>query len=164
MYVRDATAEDSPWLVRALLEAVNWDGQPRFTREQVVAEPQIAHYVTAWPRPGDFGLIAHEDDPGRGTVIGAAWCRQFTAVDPGYGYLADDVPELSVGVAPAARGCGVGGALLAALIGKARTRGCRALSLSVEDGNRARALYERAGFVVAGRNGNSDTMRLDLRP
>ena len=37
-----------------------------------------------------------------------------------------------------------------------------AVSLSVEDGNRARALYERAGFTVVGRNGGSDTMLLAL--
>ena len=38
------------------------------------------------------------------------------------------------------------------------------LSLSVEDGNdRARALYESYGFVVVGREGNSDTMLLALR-
>jgi len=32
----------------------------------------------------------------------------------------------------------------------------------VEDGNRARALYERAGFTAVGRNGDSDTMKLNL--
>lgn len=114
MFGRDATAEDSPWLVRPPLKAVNWDGRPRFIQEQVVAEPAIAHYVTAWPRPRDFGLVAYEDDPGGEAVIGAAWCRQFTAVDPGYGYLADDVPEFAIGVAPADRGRGLGGAQLAA--------------------------------------------------
>ncbi len=45
---------------------------------------------------------------------------------------------------------------------QARTHGCTAVSLSVEDENPARALYRRCGFVVVGRNGNSDTMRLDL--
>jgi ribosomal protein S18 acetylase RimI-like enzyme len=36
------------------------------------------------------------------------------------------------------------------------------VSLSVEDGNRARRLYERAGFVVVGRSGTSDTMLVHL--
>ena len=165
MHLREATAEDGPSLVAALLAAMNWDGRPRFTRVQVLAAPHLAHYVTGWPRVGDFGLIAEDDCPGRQTraPIGAAWCRQFIRGDPGYGYVDDDVPELTIGVAAAHRGAGVGSALLAGLIGEARTRGCQAISLSVEDGNRARALYERAGFVLAGREGNSDILRLDLR-
>ena len=66
-------------------------------------------------------------------------------------------------VVPDARGRGVGGALLSACLDHARSRGWRALSLSVEDGNTAaRALYERHGFRVTGRNGGSDTMVVDL--
>jgi L-amino acid N-acyltransferase YncA len=62
-----------------------------------------------------------------------------------------------------ARGQGGGSLLLGALIENARARGIRALSLSVEDGNAAaRSLYERAGFTVVGRAGNSDTMVLAL--
>jgi ribosomal protein S18 acetylase RimI-like enzyme len=76
--------------------------------------------------------------------------------------LADDIPEVTIGVAPAHRGRGVGSALLAALIEQARVRGHQAISLSVEDGNRARLLYERAGFTAVGRNGDSNTMCLRL--
>jgi ribosomal protein S18 acetylase RimI-like enzyme len=64
----------------------------------------------------------------------------------------------------ARRGQGVGSALLAGCVEQARDLGWRALSLSVEDGNpAARALYERNGFVVVGRSGDSDTMMCDLR-
>ncbi len=165
MLLRQATAEDTPALTAALLEAVNWDGQARFTVEQLLADPRLAHYVTDWPRPSDFGTVATDDGAGRGgdgEVLGAGWCRLLDATDPGYGYLADDIPEVTIGVAPAHRGRGVGSALLAALIEQARARGHRAISLSVEDGNRARALYERVGFTAVGRNGGSDTMRLHL--
>jgi ribosomal protein S18 acetylase RimI-like enzyme len=163
--LRQATAEDTPALTGALLEAVNWDGQARFTVEQLLADPHLAHYVTDWPRPSDFGTVAIDDGAGRGgdgEVLGAACCRLLDATDPGYGYLADDIPEVTIGVAPAHRGRGVGSALLVALIEQARVRGHRAISLSVEDSNRARALYERAGFTAVGRNGGSDTMRLHL--
>lgn len=154
-------------LTAALLEAVNWDGQVRVTREQLFGNPHLAHYVTGWPHLTDFGTVATDDGAvgsgwGDGEVLGAAWCRLFYATDPGYGYLADDVPEVTIGVAPAHRGRGVGSALLAALIEQARVRGHHALSLSVEDGNRGRLLYERAGFTAVGRSGNSDTMHLHL--
>jgi ribosomal protein S18 acetylase RimI-like enzyme len=97
-----------------------------------------------------------------GEPVGAAWCRSFAAGNPGYGYVADDVPEVSMGVAVAWRGRGVGTALLAELIGRARARDLRRISLSVEDGNRARRLYERAGFTPVSRAGGSDVMVLTL--
>ncbi|WP_420897859.1 GNAT family N-acetyltransferase [Cryobacterium adonitolivorans] len=59
------------------------------------------------------------------------------------------------------RGQGVGRVLLERIKRASADRGLRGLSLSVEDENeRARALYVRNGFVVAGRAGNSDTMVL----
>lgn len=52
-------------------------------------------------------------------------------------------------VADWARGQGVGTALLAAICQEARLRGYPAVRLDVVEGNdRARALYERAGFVL----------------
>ena len=154
--LRDATADDLPALTDALIEAVNWHGRDPLDEAGVMSQPQLAHYVAGWPRPGDFGTIAVVG----AAAVGAAWCRTFSADDAGYGYVADDVPEVSIGVAAAWRGRGVGTTLLAELIRQARARGLRALSLSVEDGNHARRLYERAGFTVVGREGGSDVMRL----
>jgi ribosomal protein S18 acetylase RimI-like enzyme len=50
-----------------------------------------------------------------------------------------------------------------ALIAQGSARGFRAISLSVEDGNRARLLYERLGFSKVGRNGGSDILLLELQ-
>ena len=52
--------------------------------------------------------------------------------------------------------------MLDAVVAEAQRRALPGISLSVEDGNRARHLYERAGFRVVGRNGGSDTMLLRL--
>jgi ribosomal protein S18 acetylase RimI-like enzyme len=156
--LREATADDPPALIDALHHAVNWDGVERLPLADIPNEPRLAGYVTDWPRPGDFGVVATSSS----TAIGAAWCRTFSARAPGYGYVADDVPEVSIGVAAAWRGREVGTALLAELIERARSRGLRRISLSVEDGNRARHLYERAGFTPVGRDGGSDVMVLTL--
>lgn len=52
-------------------------------------------------------------------------------------------------VAPDARGRGIGSALLSAIKDEARARGCQRVRLDVIDRNvRARALYERQGFVA----------------
>lgn len=54
----------------------------------------------------------------------------------------------------AARGQGIGGALVAALCDLARTRGYAEIRLDVIDTNlRAKALYERCGFVSRGTKG-----------
>ena len=70
----------------------------------------------------------------------------------------DDDPEaaylISMWVAPEARGRGIGDALVAEVLGWARAHGRRRVYLDVGERNRpARALYERAGFVVSGVRG-----------
>jgi ribosomal protein S18 acetylase RimI-like enzyme len=120
----------------------------------------LRHYITGWPRPDDFGVVAVDAE---GRSAGAAWARTLPAEDSGYGFVAADVPEVSMAVVPEWRGRGLGRAMLRALLEMARHRKVPALSLSVEDGNRAIGLYRSAGFRTVGRNGGSDTMLLDLQ-
>jgi ribosomal-protein-alanine N-acetyltransferase len=64
----------------------------------------------------------------------------------------DEAEVLTLAVAPEARRQGVAGALLAAAMAAAREQAARTMVLEVAIGNAAaRALYERAGFVEAGR-------------
>ncbi|MFJ4437896.1 GNAT family N-acetyltransferase [Streptomyces sp. NPDC088923] len=157
--LRPAREADAPFLERMLLEAFNWD-RPRFTLAGLLALPRAAHYVGGWPRAGDFGVVAED---ARGRELGAAWALRFPAGGPGYGHVAPHIPELTLAVDAGARGGGVGGALLDALIPAAEERGCAGLSLSVEDGNRARGLYEGRGFVPVGRTGEANMMLLRTR-
>ncbi|MFC3100795.1 GNAT family N-acetyltransferase [Altererythrobacter lauratis] len=61
---------------------------------------------------------------------------------------------LLIAVMPAARGNGVGGALLARFIADAHSRGANRLFLEMRDGNPAQALYLRHGFAPVGRRPN----------
>ncbi|MER7549979.1 GNAT family N-acetyltransferase [Streptomyces anulatus] len=162
MYVRPAVAGDADFLWRILLEAYNWNGEQRFTAQQLAAEPHAARYLVGWPRRDDFGVIAQTD---AGEPIGAAWARQLPESEPGYGFVAPDVPELSLGLLPEYRGRGYGRALMEALIQVAAEgpSPIARLSLSVEDGNPALRLYTALGFTRVGRSGDSDTMVLDVR-
>ena len=68
--------------------------------------------------------------------------------DPGYGFVDEGTPEVSLGVRAEARGRGVGTSLLTALVREAGRRGLAALSLSIEPDNPAVRLYERLGFQI----------------
>ena len=86
--------------------------------------------------PGAYQLIASLD----GTPVGMAG-----------GFLAEE-PEtaelVSMWIAPAGRGQGVGDALMTAIADWARAAGARVLKLSVVDGNDpAHNLYLRSGFA-----------------
>jgi GNAT superfamily N-acetyltransferase len=134
-------------------EAFSWrPGERAIPFDEALARPDVARYTDGWGRAGDLGMIA---DPG----LGAAWSRLFTEDDHGYGFVAPDVPELSIGVARDARGRGVGTRLLTELVARAGAAGHPAISLSVEVDNPAVRLYERLGFTRVGSVGNAWTMQ-----
>jgi ribosomal protein S18 acetylase RimI-like enzyme len=128
-----------------------------------LALPQVRRNVVGIGRPGDAGVVAVTAD---GARLGAAWYRLFSVEEPGWGFITVDVPVLAIGVVPEARGRGIGGALLDALLALAREHGFRALSLAVDRQNpAARRLYERTGFRDAGISDPTDsgvTMVADL--
>ncbi len=155
--MRPAAPTDDLFLAPLLAVAADWrPGAVRRPLESVLAGPALAHYVAGWPRPGDFGVVAED---AQGEPIGAAWCRCFPATDPGYGFVVPDVPEVSVGVVAAARGGGVGRALMVRVIEDATARGIDQLSLSVEVDNFARHLYADLGFEVVAEADGAVTMR-----
>jgi ribosomal protein S18 acetylase RimI-like enzyme len=154
---------DPAFLAEMLYEAINWhdDGaEERPALDSVLAVAENARYIEHWGRTGDFALYAldRRDEP-----VGAAWLRNFRAEAPGYGYVADDVPELAIGVYPEFRGQRVGTLLLGSVIARAERDGIRAISLSVHPDNPAKRLYARNGFEVVGEHGEGSlTMLLEL--
>ncbi|GAA3599322.1 hypothetical protein GCM10022198_24540 [Klugiella xanthotipulae] len=141
---RPLTTGDHAILLSATLLNLTWNG-PRFTAADILADPALAHYTRLNPARGDFGLVATR----RGAWVGAVWLLLLPAHDPGYGWVAEGVPELSVCVRPGHQREGIGRALMVRALASARNRGLPAVSLSVEAGNGARALYESLGFTDA---------------
>jgi ribosomal protein S18 acetylase RimI-like enzyme len=153
---------DPAFLAEMLYEAVNWrdDGaDERPSLEAVLSVPENARYIAEWGRPGDVAMYAldRRDEP-----VGAAWMRLFTAAAPGYGYVADDVPELAIAVYPEFRGQRVGTLLLGSVIARAERDRARGISLSVNRDNRVKHLYARYGFEVVAEPGDALTMLLDV--
>jgi GNAT superfamily N-acetyltransferase len=140
---RPAVAEDFAFLATMLGEAAVWrPDKPTPSGDEVLADPRYAMYLAGWPRQGDYGLVAEQDGP-----LGAAWYRTYTEASHGYGFVSEDVPELSIAVIASRRREGIGRRLLVDLIEAGIAHGYVALSLSVNDGNPARGLYEAVGFV-----------------
>ncbi|TMK14523.1 MAG: GNAT family N-acetyltransferase [Actinobacteria bacterium] len=94
--------------------------------------------------------------------VGAAWYRLFTAEEPGYGFVDDKIPELSIAVVPLHRRKGIGEALLRSCMVQAREEGFQALSLSVAVHNRSRMMYQKAGFEKVEESGGNWTMVANL--
>jgi GNAT superfamily N-acetyltransferase len=158
--IRPAGPGDYHFLADMLVEAVNWSAEwRRKSRSRVLSAPATGHYIAGWPLDGDLGVIAEAG----GDPVGAAWLRFFAESDPGYGFVPQDIPELTIGVAAGWRRHGAGRALLRAVAASASQAGIERISLSVERKNFARELYLSEGYqvVCAGYPG-SDTMVKDL--
>jgi ribosomal protein S18 acetylase RimI-like enzyme len=135
-------------------EAAVWrPDKPTPTADQVLADPRYAMYLAGWPSHGDYGLVAEQDGP-----VGAAWYRTFSEASHGFGFVADEVPELAIAVIASRRHEGIGRRLLVGLIEASIAQGYEALSLSVSSANPARHLYESVGFQSVEKRESSMTM------
>lgn len=153
--IRQLSHTDQQFLWEILYQSLHVpEGDPAFPRD-VVNQPEIAKYVSAWGRDGDMGFIAI--DAGSGEPIGAAWLRLLKGDERGYGYVDDETPELGMAVLPGYRGRGVGSDLLGRLLESAGAV-YRAVCLSVSADNPAVRLYARAGFERVCEYGTSLTM------
>ncbi len=154
--VRRGGAQDVRFLRDMLHHAYYWK-----ERAPDAGPGPVALYVKAWGRPGDTAVIAID----AGFPVGAAWYRLFGAERPGYGFVDERTPELAIAVVPSARGKGIGSALLAALLARAREAGYPSISLSVDRNNGgAIELYQRHGFSRVEEDADSLTMLAAIDP
>lgn len=155
--MRALSPKEREVLVDATLGTMNWCGE-RFSRQDVLDAPHLAHYTLLRPERGDLGVVAQDVD---GSVLGVAWALVLPSEDPGYGWVDAATPEASFWVAQGERGRGLGRRLVRALVDTCARSGFERLSLSVEEGNdRALALYRSEGFVaVPGREADGVMVR-----
>jgi hypothetical protein len=97
-------------------------------------ERPVYRYVQNWGRPGDAGVIALEGPH----PAGAAWYRLFSERAPGFGFVDERTPELTIAVVPSRR----------------------AVSLSAA--HEQTDYYRRFGFEQVGETPYAVTMRLPL--
>lgn len=152
--IRLLTSEDESFLWEMLYQALHIpEGQPALSRE-IVHIPELARYVRDWGREGDYGFLSSNTTS---QPIGAVWLRLPIGEYKGYGYVGDDIPELSIAVVPEYRSQGIGTQLLTHLLASAFSKVPISLSVSVD--NPAVRLYKRFGFEIVSRNDESLTMQ-----
>lgn len=148
----DASNGEDVALLRAMLHEALFvpPGAPPFPAD-IVDTPELSRYIAGFgSHPTDRGWCA---EAFTGELLGAAWARQLSGGNAGYGYVDDDTPELTVAVAVAHRGQGLGTGLLTALLDEIGR-----CSLSCDARNPAIRLYERLGFVTVRTDGDSVVM------
>lgn len=149
--IRAASPHDVRFLRDMLRHAYYW-------RMNESADLPVARYVTNWGREGDDGLVAIDE----GNLVGAAWYRLFRREEPGFGFVDESTPELTIAVVPSRRGRGFGHELMTGLLERARRAGYERLSLCVEQDSPAVSLYERYGFRRVGESDGALTMTAEL--
>jgi GNAT superfamily N-acetyltransferase len=147
--LRPVDRQDMRFLRDMLRHAYHW---------RIAQDPDLPvfRYVQNWGRRGDAGVIAF-DGPNE---YGAAWYRLFPAAAPGFGFVDEETPELTIAVVPSHRGHGTGGELLEALLARARSEDFSRASLSAELGQTG--FYEKHGFRELRREDGTVTMVAEL--
>ena len=147
--LRPADQQDMRFLRDMLRHAYHW---------RIAEDPDLPvfRYVQNWGRRGDAGVIAFSGP----NAYGASWYRLFPASAPGFGFVDEATPELTIAVVPSQRGRGSGGELLEALLERARADGFSQISLSAQPGQTG--FYEKHGFRELRREDGTVTMVADL--
>ena len=156
LLIRPLTRADKGLLPEAFYQSLYVSPQETPLSRDLLSLPEFARYTERWgERRGDMGSVALLKNR---YPMGVAWLRLFPREAPGYGFVDEHTPELSISVHPEWRDCGIGTKLLEITLEQARGH-FPAISLSVTPGNPAQQLYMRLGFTVVRTNINDITMR-----
>lgn len=124
----------------------------------IINSPELRRYYQYWGREGDLGFVIKDGEE----PIGAIWSRKFSAEEPGYGFVAEDIPEFGIAIVKGRRGQRIGQRLLLHFFDALRERGDERVSLSVHGDNHAAEWYRRLGFRIHSFDGKHLRMVLDL--
>jgi ribosomal protein S18 acetylase RimI-like enzyme len=122
--------------------------------KSVLDLPEISKYIEGWGRKGDFGVKMIDEEK----TIGAIWGRLFSADNPGYGFVNDLTPEITMAMIPGYRNSGLGTFMYREFEKLAVSSGFQSLSLSVDKSNSAVRFYLREGYTIVNEEGTSYTM------
>jgi len=94
-HIRTITPGDEAFLWTALYHALHVSPGADAFPPETVHEPDLARYVVGWmSRDGDLGVLAEVE----GEPVGAAWPRRWSEAYPGFRFVDEATPELSMSV------------------------------------------------------------------
>jgi ribosomal protein S18 acetylase RimI-like enzyme len=144
--IRPLMPADESLLWEALYQALQTSEGDTAPSRDTIRQPEYAHYVEGWGRPGDAGFVAH--DARDRQLLGAVWFRSP---------VSDATPELAFVVRPGQRKRGIGAALLTQWVRANPTQSV--ISLAVGANHPAVRLYERFGFKVVSESEGAVTLQ-----
>jgi hypothetical protein len=150
--LRRGSVQDIPFMRSMLTYAYNWHVNA------LDIEIPSTRYLDGWGRPGDVAFVALDN----GHRVGAGWYRLFDEDSPGYGFLDDQTPEVTIAAVPSCDPGSILHVLLAGLLAQGAGDGYPGLSVSIERNDPAVAIYVAAGFGVAREHDRALTLRRSL--
>ncbi|NQV15970.1 GNAT family N-acetyltransferase [bacterium] len=125
----------------------------------ILEEPKIKKYIQAFgERRNDLAIVACLEDE----LVGAVWGRIFRPPDVGFGFVDVETPEIGIAVKSEYRTWGIGTRLLEEISTGYLKRDIKAISLSVDKRNPAKALYAKMDFQVVEDKGPDFIMKKEL--
>ena len=135
------------------------EGESQFPKS-ILDNPDISKYIDHWGTySNDLAIVAVLNEK----LIGAVWGRTFNSLKPGYGFIDEKTPEISMAVKDEFRNQRIGTKLIDEITMIYSSRGIKSVSLSVDKRNRAKSLYEKKGFIVVADKGTAVTMEKILK-
>ncbi len=141
--IRSTSLKDQQFLWDMLYECIFILEGEEPPSKDIVNKPELSKYVEGWKKKDDIGLIVYEIKSSK--PVGAVWIRIFSEENRGYGFISEEIPELSIAVIREYRGKGLGTLLLKNLFKIIKGK-YQSVSLSVSKINHAIKLYKRLGF------------------
>jgi ribosomal protein S18 acetylase RimI-like enzyme len=160
--IRSLEVSEEEFLKEMLIEAIYLppSEKEKLSRD-IIYHPDLNIYFENWGRPGDLAVVAETDF--KRQLVGCAWGRLFKSDRKGYGFINEDIPELSLSVKPSFRNRGIGTQLIRIIIDEYRRMGFDSLSLSVSKINPCVQLYKRENFRIYREKENDFLMLHNLR-
>ncbi|OUN79708.1 GNAT family N-acetyltransferase [Bacteroides sp. An51A] len=157
LIIRPIRPEETILLLDFLYEAIYQSDTSQPIPRTILQQPPLWKYIDNFgSRKGDLCAVAIIDN----LIIGAVWVRFVRS----YGFVSEELPELSISLYPEYRGQGIGTQLMLYIQKMLKETGCCGVSLSVSKQNRTFRWYQTLGFSIAQENESDYVMVKYLNP
>ena len=151
LIIRPIHPEETILLLDFLYEAIYQSDASRQTPRTILQRPSLWKYINNFgTRKGDLCAVATIEN----VIIGAVWVRFIHS----YGFVSEELPELSVSLYPEYRNQGIGTQLMLYILRMLKEANYYGVSLSVSKQNMAFRMYQTLGFIIVRENENDYVM------